>query len=210
MNIFIVNGSARNDGTCKFIADKLKSTIIEINKEANISVFTLAESKILPCEGCVACCADKNKHCFLDDDIKHIYEQMEKADVLVYLSPIYDCFISGSMKNFIDRTNYYTSFFKLAGKPMNLILCGVQPLVGETKEFSNKHVVKTIKDYFLNYSYINHTKFNFLKFFQVQTHHSINIITENLDKDFNKIAKTLIKQKIDLEIVKASQYEYRV
>ena len=73
---------------------------------------------------------------------------------------------------------------------MNLILSGVQPLKGETKEFSNKHVVKNINDYFKNYAIITHTHYNFLEFIQHKDHHTVELEdTPEIQNLFDKMAK---------------------
>lgn len=213
MNILIINGSARNNGVSSFIAKKLADKIKENSSNTQVNILTLADKNIMPCKGCVACCSQKNKYCFLKDDInQEVYNLMETADSLVIISPIYEAFISGMLKTFFDRTNHYTSFFKLAGKPLNLILSGVQPLVGETKEFSNKHVVANIKQYFKNYSYITHTYFKFLKFFQVENHHDrkIAMSQSELTKCFDKMAKKLLIQKIKTELIDEIEKDYSV
>jgi multimeric flavodoxin WrbA len=211
MNILIINGSARKNGFCNTIAYSLKEELQSSNAEINTSIFTIAEKNIGFCAGCEKCCADVNRYCIINDDAHEAYKLMESADSIVYISPIYESFISGILKNFIDRANHYTSFFKLAGKPLNLILCGVQPLKGETKEFSNEHVIKNISEYLENYSMIIHTQPIFLGFVQHQDHHS----SENNDngefKDqISEMAKVLVKQKIDNTLIENAQKPYIV
>lgn len=216
MNVLIINGSARKNGICQFIANELSKTLSFLSKENNadldITIFSLAEKNIQFCQGCVLCCADEKVYCFIKDDLQEAYQLMEKADSIIYISPIYESFISGILKNFFDRTNHYTSFFKLAGKPLNLILCGVQPLDGETKEFSNRHIVANVNDYFENYSTITHTKYHFLGFFQAESHHSkrINCNLEEFKKEICSISKKILKQKRDMQIFKSSKIFYRV
>ena len=95
---------------------------------------------------------------------------------------------------------------------MNLILSGVQPLYGKTKEFQNIHVVKNINTYFKNYSIITHTKYNFLAFFHHKDHHSSK--NEGMEEKFRKqiklIATKIIKQKKDYKLINASQNPYKV
>jgi len=212
MNILIINGSARENGICKYIAEELSRKILILDEKAIVSIYSLAEKNIQFCQGCVLCCAKKKVYCFIKDDVQEAYKLMEEADSIVYISPIYESFISGILKNFFDRTNHYTSFFKLAGKPISLILCGAQPLDGETKEFSNRHVVANVNDYFENYSIITHTKYHFMGFFQSKSHHSKEVtgsISEFEDKICD-ISKKILKQKIDKKIVAASKNPYRV
>lgn len=215
MNILILNGSARKKGFCDYIANKLIEDLKQLNVEdnsINVDYFNIPDKNIRFCHGCVQCCANEKKYCFIEDDIQQAYQLMEKADSIVFISPIYESFISGILKNFFDRTNHYTSFFKLAGKPLNLILTGVQPLHGKTKEFSNSHVVKNINSYFINYSIITHTCYNFLGFFQHLNHHSVKNegMEEKEKKQINRIAKRIVKQRRDYNIVKKSNIPYSV
>ena len=210
MNILIINGSARKNGFSNYIATNLIETLKK--KDVNVDYFNIPDKKINMCRGCVQCCANENKYCYINDDIMEAYRLMEKADSIVYISPIYECFISGILKNFFDRTNHYTSFFKLAGKNMNLILSGVQPLEGETKEFSNGHVVKNINEYFYNYSIITHTQYTFLKFFNHLDHHSYKNEGDDKEfkKDINNIVDRLLIQKIDYDMIENSKNSYSV
>lgn len=143
MNILIINGSARKTGFCDYIAERLINHLNSLSTKTQIITtyyFNIPAKNINFCQGCVSCCADEKRYCFINDDIKEAYKLLEKADSIVYISPIYESTISGVLKNFLDRTNHYTSFFKLAVKSLNLILSGVQPLHGKTKEFSNSQV----------------------------------------------------------------------
>jgi multimeric flavodoxin WrbA len=213
MNILLINGSNRKNGTCLSIANKLSiklKTLDQSNKKIKTTIFSLAEKNITFCKGCLSCCADKNRYCYIKDDIYESYKLMEKADSIIFISPIYECFIPGILKNFFDRTNHYTSFYKLAGKPINLILCGVQPLKGKTKEFSNKHVIANINNYFKNYSIITHTKYNFLDFFQAKSHHLKEVIDIpiELEQKISDIANKLSKQKINLKLLDSGKIPY--
>lgn len=214
MNILIINGSARKNGFCDYISKNLFTALESLNNKEknNVKYYNIPAKHIEFCKGCVKCCANENKYCFIDDDIQEAYKLMEEADSIIYVSPIYESSISGILKNFFDRTNHYTSFFKLAGKNINLILSGVQPLYGKTKEFSNNHVVKNINRYFNNYSVITHTHYNYLGFFHHLNHHSIkNDGQEGQFRDeISKIANIIIKQKIDYDLIKNSQKPYSV
>ena len=210
MNILIIVGSARKRGYSYEIAKSLQQHIMLEGAEAqvNCNIFNIAEKKIGPCFGCVKCCEKENQYCILEDDLKEVYSLMEEADNIVFISPIYECFISATLKNFFDRTNHYTSFFKLAGKPINLILSGVQPLKGKSKEFSNKHVIKNINQYFKNYAIITHTAYKFLGFIQHENHHTIKF-DEN-PTQMKTMANKILKQKLNKKLIKKSNYSYIV
>ena len=120
MNVLIINGSARETGFCNYLANNL---IIALkDNKIQVNYFNIPSKNINNCQGCVKCCANEHTYCFINDDIQEAYTLFEQADSIVYISPIYESFISGVLKNFFDRTNHYTSFFKLAGKNLNLIL----------------------------------------------------------------------------------------
>lgn len=211
MKVLIINGSARANGFCNTIAKELVKELKNNNDKIISTIFTISQKKIEFCLGCVKCCSDENKYCIIKDDIHEAYKLMEEADIIVYISPTYESFISGILKNFFDRTNHYTSFFKLAGKPLNLILCGVQPLKGKTKEFSNNHVVKNVNQYFKNYSIITHTNYKFLGFIQHEDHHSIrNKNNEKFAKTIKKIASTIKIEKFNDKLVKKIKKSYSV
>ena len=215
MIILIINGSARKNGFCDHIAKSLCSTLESLNNDSNkitVKYFNVPAKNIGFCLGCVQCCANENKYCFINDDIQSVYKLMEEADSIVYISPIYESFISGILKNFFDRTNHYTSFFKLAGKNINMILSGAQPLYGKTKEFSNSHVIRNVNRYLSNYSIITHTQYNYLGFFRHLNHHTSK--NEGQEKEFEqeilRIAKKIVKQKIDYNLIKNAQKPYSV
>lgn len=215
MNVLIINGSARESGFSNHIANALMEEIkasAPDSKNITVNYFNIPKKNVGFCRGCVQCCADEKKYCFINDDIKEAYELMEQADSIVYISPIYESFISGILKNFFDRTNHYTSFFKLAGKNLNLVLSGVQPLNGETKEFSNSHVVTNISEYFENYSIITHTRYTFLGFINHINHHSNtnDEAEEELLMSIKSMVKIILNQKIDKELIESSKIPYAV
>lgn len=212
MNVLIINGSARKDGFCNHIANLMEKEFKRKGKIVNVSYYNISDKNVAFCKGCVECCSDEKKYCYIDDDINEAYKLMEEASSIIYISPIYESFISGILKNFFDRTNHYTSFFKLAGKNINLILTGAQPLRGRTKEFSNLHVVNNINRYFEHYSIITHTHYTYLGFFHHLNHHSsMDEETEKINrKAIKDITNKVIKQKIDYKKVMSSKNAYKV
>jgi multimeric flavodoxin WrbA len=65
------------------------------------------------CNYCISKQKDK-KYCSLDDDAQAIYEKAEKADVIVFASPVYFMRTSGMMATFIDRLRVFI-FGNIAG-----------------------------------------------------------------------------------------------
>ena len=60
-------------------------------------------------KGCISCFACKTKggksygRCAVKDDLKPIFKKIEKADALIFGSPIYLGTVSGEMKSFMER-----------------------------------------------------------------------------------------------------------
>lgn len=55
------------------------------------------------CLGCLSCL--KTKRCVIPDDAADIVQQMKRADVLVFATPIYYYEMCGQMKTLLDRAN---------------------------------------------------------------------------------------------------------
>lgn len=93
--------------------------------------------KLNPCLGC-GTCQDRIGQigCVHDDDFASLVEQMRKADLTVFSTPIYACFPPGPVKTFLDRLIYapVKLYGKekapslLAGKACAVIItCGASP-----------------------------------------------------------------------------------
>lgn len=96
--ILVIVGSALQGNT-----DRLSESFIKGAKDAGNEVMKIVLNKnISGCLGCGAC--QHNGHqCALKDDMQNYYSLFEKADTLVFASPLYFWSISGRLKSFIDR-----------------------------------------------------------------------------------------------------------
>jgi multimeric flavodoxin WrbA len=65
--------------------------------------ISLAGLNINPCDSCDRCWRE-NIECVIDDDIRWIIREMEKADVIILGSPCYFGNVSAQLKMLIDRT----------------------------------------------------------------------------------------------------------
>jgi len=115
-NILIVSGSPRK-GNTEFVLNKIFESL-DTEKE----LVLLREKNIEHCSGCLYC--DKNKKCFIKDDMQEIYRKMLKADVLILGTPNYFDNVSGLMKDFMDRTNPFYETGLLKGKKVITIVVG--------------------------------------------------------------------------------------
>lgn len=71
----------------------------------NVNIIKVARLNIADCLHCNFCLTrqTREKICGLEDDMKEIYPQVLKADVLVFASPVYLMRLSGYLAKFMDR-----------------------------------------------------------------------------------------------------------
>ena len=81
----------------------LKSLIKGLSSDCKVETksFNLHEMRISPCKACFTC--STTRKCIINDDMQHIYPEFEKADVIVFGTPIYWWNMNAQMKLCIDR-----------------------------------------------------------------------------------------------------------
>jgi len=70
---------------------------------AVVEIFYTKKLKINPCQGEFNCWFKKPGNCFQQDDMQMLLPKLDKADVLVFATPVYVDGIAGPMKNLLDR-----------------------------------------------------------------------------------------------------------
>ncbi|RGZ01760.1 flavodoxin family protein [Clostridium sp. AM58-1XD] len=99
--VLVLSTSLRNKSNSEMLAEAFKK-----GAEASgntVEMVSLKDKSIAFCSGCLAC--QKIGRCVIQDDALAIADQMEKAEVIVWATPIYYYEMSGQMKTLIDRTN---------------------------------------------------------------------------------------------------------
>ena len=112
MNVVLVNASPNAHG-CTYTA--LSEVAKELEKQG-------VETRIMhvghqPIRGCIACrqCR-KTGQCVFDDCVNELAEAFEKADGVIFGSPVYYAGLSGQLKSFMDRL-FFSHGQALAHKP---------------------------------------------------------------------------------------------
>ncbi len=75
---------------------------------------------IAPCDACNAC--QQGQGCVIGDQASPILERLEKAEAIVFGSPVYWFAVSGPLKDLVDRTYYAAHHKQMAGKKLAVIL----------------------------------------------------------------------------------------
>jgi multimeric flavodoxin WrbA len=119
----VLTASYRQKGNSAQLADLLISDLTK--KGCEVKRFDTAFLKVGECHHCDRC-YQKGKACVFDDDFNAIAEAIDKADDLVFVTPLYWYSWPSSIKNVIDRFYaLYNGKHLFKGKKAALIaVCG--------------------------------------------------------------------------------------
>lgn len=99
MHMVIVLGSPRRNGNSEILAKAVAEGFERTG--GTVAYIRLNSLAIRPCQGCGGC--DKTGVCVIKDEMVDVYEQVDRADRLLIVSPIYFYSLSAQTKIFIDR-----------------------------------------------------------------------------------------------------------
>lgn len=103
--VLAIMGSPRKNKN----TDKLLDAVIEGIKtnEVELKKVYLRDMKISTCIACGQC--EKTGDCFINDDMKNIYDDFNNSDIIIIASPLYFNTVSSLTKIMIDRCQVYWS-----------------------------------------------------------------------------------------------------
>lgn len=178
MNLYI-SGSNRKKNCYKILDD--------IKKEED-KLISLKDKDIKYCLGCSACTKNLKDYCVIKDDMKEIYENMIQANKIIIASPIYMNFITGKLKNLIDRLNpYFCHSEILKGKKIYLIL------TGQLQYDENEEICNNINEYFKGLAEFMEFDFSFLGYLCSGDINEIDDVTKYY-KDYDSVIKKIKSQ----------------
>lgn len=99
--VLVITTSLRKGGNSELLADEF----IKGAQEAGHTVekIGLYGKTVNFCKGCLAC--QQTGRCVIRDDMDTIVPKLQKADVLVFATPVYYYEMCGQMKTLLDRSN---------------------------------------------------------------------------------------------------------
>lgn len=119
--VLAVIGSPRKHGNTyaltRIIEDRLKE-----QGDVEFEYLYLGEADLKRCRGCEVCVVHGEDRCPLDDNRAAIGQKMAEADGVIFASPVYNFFITGLMKEFVDRFTYAIHRPRFFGKPALVIV----------------------------------------------------------------------------------------
>lgn len=104
--VLFIKGSCRKDS----FTNRLWNDAVRCMDDANVTMFDACSRKFEFCNGCNYC--EKSGTC-IHRDLDDFFADFEKADVVVFASPVYNGSFCSPVKALIDRFQvYYTAFYK--------------------------------------------------------------------------------------------------
>lgn len=99
MKVIGIVGSPRENGNTNTLTQQVLEGAAEAGAETK--TFLLNEMNYRGCQGCNYC--KTHEKCKLEDDLVELFEELGKADGVVFGSPIYFAQFTGQMRLFLDR-----------------------------------------------------------------------------------------------------------
>ncbi len=119
--IIVVTGSPRKNGNSFAMTDAFIKAAQA--KGHTITRFDAALKKVSGCRACETC-FKSGKACSFDDDFNVIAPEIEKADVIVFTTPVYWYSFPAQIKGVIDRLfSFCVAGKDISGKQCALIAC---------------------------------------------------------------------------------------
>ena len=124
MNIVILNGSPHKNGTNAYLLDEF----IRGAKESGHQIyrFDAAFKKVHPCIACDRCGCGDNP-CVFQDDMVELWPELEKAELVVFASPLYYYSATAQLLSVVARFYAIDKRLKGSEKKAVLISSGTNP-----------------------------------------------------------------------------------
>jgi multimeric flavodoxin WrbA len=99
MRVIGIVGSPRRNGNTNAVVQQVLEGVAKTGVETR--TFLLNEMDYRGCQACDYC--KTHEKCKLEDDLAELFDEMAKADGIVFGAPIYFAQFSGQMRLFLDR-----------------------------------------------------------------------------------------------------------
>jgi multimeric flavodoxin WrbA len=99
MRVLGIVGSPRKNGNTEILMREVLSAAQ--NAGCETEMFLMSEKQVAPCDACGACF--KVGSCVVKDDMQELYAMMERAQAIIFGSPVYFGSVSAQMKAVMDR-----------------------------------------------------------------------------------------------------------
>ena len=100
MRVLGIVGSPRKSGNTEILMNEVLNVAREAGCETEL--FLMSEKQVAPCDACGTCF--EVGACVVQDDMQELYAMMDRADAIVFGSPVYFGSVSAQTKAIMDRT----------------------------------------------------------------------------------------------------------
>jgi multimeric flavodoxin WrbA len=102
--VIAVNGSPRKEWNTAMLLEKALEGAASKGAETKlVHLYDLAYKGCISCFSCKTRGGESYGRCAVKDDIRPVFAQIEKADVVILGSPIYFGAVTGEMRSFLER-----------------------------------------------------------------------------------------------------------
>lgn len=119
MKIVALIGSCREKSNTFFLTEEILKNISSEDIHIEYDIYSLKNYSIDYCIGCVQCIG--KGECILEDDFLFIKNKILEADIIMIATPVYLNWITGSLKNILDRFMIWAHTMRLAGKKIIIV-----------------------------------------------------------------------------------------
>ena len=130
MYIVAVNGSSNNDGNSAFLLNEIKKHCIGADFEIISAYEAICDAKTPFCTNCTTPC---QKVCYSGSKLEEAFDKIERADFVIFASPVYFGSMSAQLKAFFDKTRAVRADKKWLGKPMATVSVGASKYGGQER-----------------------------------------------------------------------------
>ena len=120
MHILAISGTPRKGGNSELLLNAALSPFEAAHWD--VTRFFLSEKTVQPCSGCETC--QTRGFCFIDDDMRLLYEAYEACDAVLIAAPAYWRNVPAQLKAVFDRTFAIGKHRPLKGKLGGAICVG--------------------------------------------------------------------------------------
>ena len=129
MKILGIVCSPRKGGNTEIMVEEALAVAREAGAETELVL--VADKNIAPCDACSTC--RKTGVCRINDDMQHLYKQLEAADGIIFGTPVYFTNVTAQAKTIMDRLYVYLGERKLKGKVAGPIVVTRRVGAGQTR-----------------------------------------------------------------------------
>lgn len=138
MYIVAVNGSHNKDGSTAFL---LKKILAACERAGARTELLSAHEAVLSAKTpfCTACQSPCEKACYKGTLLDEAFSKIDKADFVIFGSPVYFGSMSAQLKAFFDKTRYARGNKLWLGKPMAAVSVGATKYGGQERTIDHIH-----------------------------------------------------------------------